>query len=129
MVDCKPSLTCSDSLASRNGGSDGSVHLLGPAAEKFLICPTCSPDLKRLGINYVWNEKINGRKLSDLTADTWLLMDCVAAHYWMVDNHHCGHRGKVNVLYADGTVKPMTPYSVDDWQKSPSGTWKDWARE
>lgn len=109
--------------------ADGLSVLLGPKADKLLICPTCSPDLKRLKINYVWNEKISGRKLSDLKPNTWLLMDCVAAHYWMVDNHHCGHRGKVNVLYADGTVKQITPFSVDDWQISPSGTWKDWARE
>jgi len=45
-------------------------------------CPTCCPDLQRMGLNYAWNEKVNGRKLSDLkdSANIWLLMDFVGAH-------------------------------------------------
>jgi len=109
--------------------ADSLCVLLGAKATKLLVCPTCSPELRQLGLNYAWNEKVSGRRLSDLTPDTWLLMDCVGSHYWMVDNHHCGHRGKVNVLYADGTVGQIIPYSTDDWQPSPSGMWKDWARE
>ena len=109
--------------------ADSLCVLLGVKAAELLVCPTCSPELQQLGLNYAWNEKVSGRRLSGLPSDTWLLMDCVGAHYWLVDSHHCGHRGKVNVLYADGTVKQMTPYSTDDWNKSPSGTWKDWARE
>ena len=112
-----------------SSGTDSLSTILGPRANTFLICPTCSSDLKQLGVNYIWNEKVNRQKLSDLKPDTWLLMDCVAAHYWMVDNHYCGHRGKVNVLYADGTVKQVTPFSVDAWNMSPTGTWNDWARE
>ena len=109
--------------------ADSLCVLLGSKAAKLLICPTCSSELRQLGLNYAWNEKVSGRKLSDLTSDTWLLMDCVGTHYWLVDSHNCGHRGKVNVLYADGTVKQITPFSTDDWNKSPSGTWKDWARK
>jgi prepilin-type processing-associated H-X9-DG protein len=109
--------------------ADSLAVLLGAKAAKLLVCPTCSPELRELGLNYAWNQKVSGRKLSVLTPETWLLMDCVGSHYWLVDSHNCGHRGKVNVLYADGSVKQMTPYSTDDWQKSPSGMWKDWARE
>ena len=65
--------------------------------------PTCSPELQQLGLNYAWNEKVSGRRLADLKPDTWLLMDCVGAHDWMVTNHYCGHLGKVNVLL------PMEP--------------------
>ena len=101
--------------------------ILGPKAAKLLICPTCSPEWKDVGLNYVWNAKLNGRKLSELKPDTWLMMDCAAAHEWMVSNHYCGHLGKVNVLYVDGTVKQITPFS-EGWRKSSSGTWEDWAR-
>ena len=109
--------------------ADSLSVLLGAKAAKLLICPTCSLELKQLGLNYAWNEKISGQRLADLKPDTWLLMDCVGTHYWLVDSHNCGHRGKVNVLYADGTVKQITPFSTDDWQMSPSGMWKDWARQ
>jgi hypothetical protein len=32
--------------------------LLGGRPESFL-CPTCSADLRRLGLNYAWNEKLS----------------------------------------------------------------------
>lgn len=103
--------------------------LLGTKAENLLICPACSPELKRLGINYAWNKKTNGRRLADLKSDTWLLMDCTGAHDWMVSNHYCGHLGQVNVLYADGTVKSIAPLSTVMWEENEAGTWIDWARE
>ncbi len=103
--------------------------ILGPKAAELLICPACSPELKNLGINYAWNEKVGGRRLADLKPDTWLLIDCAAAHDWMVTNHYCGHLGQVNVLYADGTVKSIEPFSTAMWQENESGTWIDWARE
>ena len=103
--------------------------LLGPQAAGLLICPTCSPEFQRLGLNYVWNEKVSGRKLADLKSDTWLLMDFVGAHDWMVSNHYCGHRGGVNVLYADGAVRWIKPISSEPWNETSSQTWVDWARE
>jgi len=114
----------------RAASSEDSLSvLLGPQAATLLICPTCSPELQCLGLNYAWNEKVGGRKLADLKADTWLLIDFVAAHDWMTVNHYSGHRGGVNVLYADGTVKWIPPFSTEQWNKASGGRWGDWARE
>jgi prepilin-type processing-associated H-X9-DG protein len=108
---------------------DSLSKLLGPKAGKLLVCPVCSPELKELGLNYVWNEKTSAHRLADLKPGTWLLMDCAGAHDWMVSNHYCGHLGQVNVLYADGTVKSIAPFSTAMWQDDESGTWIDWARQ
>lgn len=109
--------------------TDSLSVILGPEATQPLICPACSPDLKELGINYVWNVKTGGRRMADLKPDTWLMMDCASAHDWMVTNHYCGHLGQVNVLCADGTVKSIAPLSTAMWQENESGTWIDWARK
>ncbi len=109
--------------------ADSLTVLLGPKAANLLICPACSPELHQLGINYVWNVKTSAHRLADLKPDTWLLMDCAGAHDWMVSNHYCGHLGQVNVLYADGTVKSIAPFSTAMWQENEAGTWIDWARE
>ena len=109
--------------------ADSLSKLLGPKADKLLLCPTCSPELRKLGINYVWNEKTSGHRIADMKPDTWLLMDCAGAHDWMVSNHYCGHLGKINVLYADGTVKLIEPFSTVMWQDNESGTWIEWTRQ
>lgn len=95
------------------------------------ICPTCSVDLQRMGLNYAWNEKLDGQRLADLKdpANTWLLMDFVGAHDWMVNNAYCGHRRGVNILYADGSVKWSRPFSTEAWNKTAPQSWVRWARE
>jgi prepilin-type processing-associated H-X9-DG protein len=112
-------------------GPDSLRHLLGPEARELLICPTCGPDLRRFGLNYAWNEKASGRGLADIKdpAGTWLLMDFVAPHDWMVRNRYCGHRGGVNVLYADGTVKWSEPFSSNPFDDKAARRWTDWAKE
>ncbi len=112
-----------------SGSANSLSQQLDPRAAQFLICPSCSPELKKLGINFVWNEKINGLKLADVKPDTWMLMDCTGAHDWMVANHYCGHLGKVNILFADGTVKSIEPFSSTLWQDTESRSWIDWTRE
>ncbi|MDP2990730.1 MAG: hypothetical protein Q8O57_09230, partial [Kiritimatiellota bacterium] len=91
-----------------------SIHvLLGKAAAPFMRCPSAGPDFEMLGWpNYIWNSLLNGKKLADIKnpAETWLMMDFVAVHDWMVAQGHCGHRRGVNILYADGTVKWISPF-------------------
>jgi len=96
----------------------------------LFICPTCSVELRGLGLNYVWNQKVGGKRLSEIKdpANTWLLMDFVGAHDWMTSNDYCGHRRGVNILYADGTVKWSPPFSTEIGGKS-NHRWLDWARQ
>jgi prepilin-type processing-associated H-X9-DG protein len=105
--------------------------LLAAKNDGVLTCPTCSPDLQRMGLNYAWNEKLNGRKLSEIEdpENTWLLMDFVGAHDWMVNNAYCGHRRGVNILYADGSVKWSRPFSSEVWNTNAPRAWAGWARE
>ena len=103
--------------------ADSLAIILGKGAHQYFVCPSSSPDFRSLGFNYVWNEKLSGKKLSEITdpANTWLMMDFVGIHKWMVEVRSCGHLGKVNILYADGTVKSGIPMSLDEWA--------DWAKK
>ena len=104
--------------------------LLGHEAHAHLVCPTCSPDFQRMGLNYVWNVKLNGRRLASIKdpSKTWLMMDFVATHTYMVRNRFCGHLGKVNVLYADGTVRHGgAPVYNPRLRRKGETLWIDWA--
>ena len=105
--------------------------LLGVKNPALWNCPTCSPDLQHLGLNYAWNEKLSGRRLTDIKdpVNTWLLMDFVGAHDYMVNNAYCGHRRGVNILYADGSVKWNRPFSTEPWNTNAPQPWVRWARE
>jgi len=96
---------------------DSIAVLLGEAARPLLVCPTCGPDFQRMGLTYIWNEKLSGTKLADVKdpAATWLMMDFVGTHDWMVSVKSCGHRGGVNILYADGSVKWAEPPTQKEW--------------
>ncbi len=110
---------------------DSICVLLGTNSPALFTCPTCSPDLQGFGLNYVWNQQLNGERLADIEdpANTWLLMDFVGAHDWMVNNGYCGHRRGVNILYADGTVKWSRPFSTEAGNKGAPQGWLQWARE
>jgi len=90
--------------------------LLGPEATDLLVCPSCGSSLKEFGLNYLWNEAASGQRLAELPnpAATWLMMDLAATHDWLVANHHAGHCGSINVLYADGRVVQGSPSILRD---------------
>ena len=44
---------------------DSIAVLLGEKSFPYLICPTCALDFSRAKINYLWNRKLSGKKLSD----------------------------------------------------------------
>ena len=96
---------------------DSLLVLVGKAARPLLLCPTVGEDLQRIGLHYVWNQRLSGKKLSEITDPdkTWLVADFVIAHDWMAKNQFSGHRGGVNILYADGSVKRMAPFSETEW--------------
>jgi prepilin-type processing-associated H-X9-DG protein len=98
---------------------DSLLVLLGEAARALLRCPTVGEDLQRIGLHYVWNQQLSGKKLSEITApsNTWVMADFVIAHDWMTKNRFCGHRGGVNILYADGSVKRTAPFDKAEWEE------------
>ncbi len=110
---------------------EGATEITGQKKAALFTCPTCSPDLQAFGLNYVWNQQLNGERLADIEdpANTWLLMDFVGAHDWMVNNGYCGHRRGVDILYADGTVKWSRPFSTEAWNQDAPQGWLKWALE
>jgi prepilin-type processing-associated H-X9-DG protein len=78
------------------------------------MASTSWSSLQDFSRNYLWNEAVSGKRLAGLPnpAGTWLMMDLAAAHEWLVVNRYAGHRGGVNVLYADGHVALDSPADV-----------------
>jgi prepilin-type processing-associated H-X9-DG protein len=98
---------------------DSLLVLLGEAARPLLLCPTVGEDLQHIGLHYVWNQRLGGKQLSEITdpSNTWVMADFVIAHDWMTKNHFCGHRGGVNILYADGSVRRTAPFGKAEWEE------------
>jgi len=90
-----------------------------------------------MGLNYIWNARLNGRKLAEIAepGKTWLMMDFVVAGEWLCRNGIAGHRGAVNVLYADGTVRCTWPFADSPekgvWKREFDSLtpWAQWAKE
>ena len=90
--------------------------ILGKRAEKFLMCPSLSLDIQTNGgLGYLWNTELNGKSLKDIKnpSKIWVMADVAAAHEWMVKDGFAGHRHGVNFLFADGSVKFISPFSWD----------------
>lgn len=69
------------------------------------ICPHAPPALSELGLTYLWNVRLNGRKLPrDPAERDWLLVEINAAS----GDVPAPHLGRYNVLYTDGTVERIS---------------------
>lgn len=72
-------------------GVDGNVAL----------CPAVHRSLSDLGLTYVWNTRLNGKKLPGPDARTWMLVELNA----LSPEVPAPHLGRYNVLYTDGKVE------------------------
>lgn len=68
------------------------------------LCPAAPPNLRELGLTYVWNVRLNGRKIPRGQAREWMLVDIQA----LSTDVPPPHLGKYHVLYSDGTVERIT---------------------
>jgi prepilin-type processing-associated H-X9-DG protein len=83
-----------------------------------LQCPAASRDLRSLGwSSYLWNRTLNGKRTTEIAnpSETWMMMDMIGPHAWLIANRHAGHHGGVNVLFADGSVRWMEGFSWNEW--------------
>jgi len=69
--------------------------------EELMVCPTAPPALKELGLNYVWNTQLNGRKLHEPGQRDWMFVELHALSS-QVPPPHLGH---YTILYTDGKVE------------------------
>lgn len=68
------------------------------------LCPSAPPNLQELGLTYVWNVRLNGRKIPRGQAREWMLVDIQA----LSTDVPAPHLGRYHVLYSDGTVERIT---------------------
>ena len=64
------------------------------------ICPTAPSPHRELGLTYLWNTRLNGRKIPRASTPEWMLVEINA----LSDGVPASHMGYYNVLLTDGTV-------------------------
>lgn len=67
----------------------------------IFLCPTAPASLRSLGLTYVWNVQLNGKKLRGSEPPAWMLVDINA----MSEGVPASHLGRYNILYTDGRVE------------------------
>lgn len=82
----------------------GLESLLGEQARPLLTRNAAIP-LDPLA--YVWNPALGGKKFGQIShpSETWVLMDTVVVHGFLLKKDSAGEEGGVNVLFADGSVR------------------------
>ncbi len=78
-------------------GLPGILRSYGVTREIF-FCPCLPAELNTRGINYIWNDTVNGRDLSSLGKSTWLMTEMTAVKEDIPAPHMAGFA----VLYPDG---------------------------
>jgi prepilin-type N-terminal cleavage/methylation domain-containing protein len=80
----------------------------GAPAELF-ISPFAPDALKRKGLTYAWNDTVNGKDMSTLPKDTWLLIDMAA----FIADPAMPAPQKYLLLYADGRAVAVNSLPSD----------------
>jgi hypothetical protein len=79
------------------------------ADAKACLCPTAPDSQTELGLAYVWNVKLNGRKMARDSDPEWMLVEISA----LSADVPAPHLGQYNVLYTDGKVRRVK-YPLQD---------------
>ncbi len=93
------------------------VRLVQGAVPELFLSPFAPESLKRKGLTFAWNDAVNGKDLSILAKDTWLLIDLAA---FIVDPK-VSKPARYLVLYADGralAVRDLPPDIVQAVKKA-----------
>lgn len=82
--------------------ADSILVVLRPyrAGTDVYACPSAPPSLRNAGLTYVWNVRLNGKKLRGPGAPVWMLVEMNA----LSDTLPAPHLGRYNILYTDGRV-------------------------
>lgn len=70
------------------------------AVGRICVCPAAPRSLAALGLTYVWNVRLNGRKMPR-EERVWVLVEMSAVSA----DVPAPHLGRYNVLYSDGVVE------------------------
>ena len=73
------------------------------------VCPGAPANLREFGLTYVWNVRLNNRKIPRGADREWMLVDIQA----LSKDVPAPHLGRYHVLYSDGQVERIAdPQSV-----------------
>ena len=54
------------------------INLIPGAMPELFVSPFAPDALKKKGLTFAWNDTVNGKDMSQLPKDTWLLIDMAA---------------------------------------------------
>lgn len=80
------------------------VRLVQGAPPQLFVSPFAPQALKRRGLTYAWNDTVNGKHLSAVPGNTWLLIDLAA----FIADPRVPRPRKYLVLYASGRTQAVT---------------------
>ena len=86
------------------------LRLIEGAPAALFVSPFAPDALQKKGLTYAWNDTVNGKDISQLPQDTWLLVDMAA---FIVDPN-MEKPERYLVLYADGRAEasPNPPADI-----------------
>lgn len=85
------------------------MNLLQGSVPQLFVSPFAPEAMKKKGLTYAWNDAVNGKDMSQLPKDTWLLIDMAA---FIADpNVPSPHR--YLLLYADGRALAVVDLPPD----------------
>ncbi len=68
------------------------------------ICPAMHLVLREMGLTYIWNSSLSGKRIPRSGAPVWMLVEMTA----ISSDLPAPHIHQFNVLYSDGSVKHVT---------------------
>jgi hypothetical protein len=74
------------------------LNLIEGAVPQLFISPFAPESLRQKGLTYAWNDTVNGKDMSLLPKDTWLLIDLAA----FIADPAVAKPHRYLLLYADG---------------------------
>jgi hypothetical protein len=78
------------------------VELARYGVERELcVCPAAPASIRRTGLAYLWNFRLNGKQLQSPGGRRWVLVEIHA----LSDQVPPPHLGRYHVLYTDGTIE------------------------
>jgi hypothetical protein len=85
------------------------LNLVEGAVPELFVSPFAPEGLKKKGLTFAWNDAVNGKDMSQLPKDTWLLIDLAA----FIADPSVPAPHRYLLLYADGRVLAVTNLPAD----------------
>jgi hypothetical protein len=85
------------------------MNLIQGAMPGLFVSPFAPDELKKKGLTFAWNDAVNGRDMSNLPKDTWLLIDLAA----FIADPRVPSPHRYLLLYADGRAMAVANLPPD----------------